>query len=119
MIERIIRNQFEDIHSRKELNQNDMKNLNIKLRNNIYTYLIDNEFKISKSTLFNLLENVLDEFKEKVSDKNEFLNAIRDGVNEVMSTLKEIKENPKLILYYKAMLYGDFKYETPVYLGSR
>lgn len=115
-IENIIRNSMEDIHSRKELSNEDMMNMNIKVRNNIYTYLIDNNLKVNRINLFNLLVDVLNEYKEKVQDHNEFLDNIKDSVNEVVETIKEYKDNKDFrnILH---VYYRDFKYETPTYLN--
>ena len=115
-IENIIRNGMEDIHSRKELSNEDMMNMNIKVRNNVYTYLIDNNLKVNKNKLFNLLVDVLDEYKDKVEDKNEFLDCIRDSVNEVVRVIGRVKDNPKfgkLLMKY----YREFKYEPPIYLN--
>jgi hypothetical protein len=115
-IENIVRNNMEDIHSRNELTDVDMMNMNIKLRNNIFTHLIDNNLKINRNNLFDLLVDVLDEYKDKVEDENEFLDNIKDSVNEVIKAIIEYRDNPefrKLLMVY----YRDFKYEPPVYLN--
>lgn len=115
-MENVVRGHMEDIHARNELTGEDMKNMNIKLRNNIYTYLIDNNLKVNRINLFNLLVDVLDEYKDKVQNQNEFLDNIKDSVKDIIHIIKNYKKNPKLLDVLKGY-YSQFNYELPVYLN--
>ena len=115
-MENVVRGHMEDIHARNELTGEDMKNMNIKLRNNIYTYLIDNNLKVNRINLFNLLVDVLDEYKDKVQNQNEFLDNIKDSVKDIIYIIKNHKKKPELLEVLKGY-YSQFNYEPPVYLN--
>lgn len=117
-MENIVRDSMEDIHSNKELSQDDMKSMNIQLRNNIYTYLVDNKLKINVETLYELLNNILNPYRDIVKDKDLFDRNIKDSIRDIVKVLREVRNNPELMNSIVQRNRG-FKYEPPTYIGSR
>lgn len=114
MMEFIIRDGMEDIHASGELDQEDMKNMNISLRNHFFTYLTTtNKFDIHD--VHGMLKKVMLPFRDKVKNKRNFDKALLSAVHELRTILKDSLKDPSILSILYARVKG-FKHEEPEFI---
>lgn len=111
IMEFIIRDGMEDIHASGELDQDDMKNMNISLRNHFYTYLLTN-YKINILDVYDMLKKVMTPFRDKVKDKNRFDKELLKSLHNLENIIKMARKDISVLSMLYARLKG-FKYEEP------
>lgn len=116
ILENTLRDSIEDMHAGDgEFSEDDMKEFNLTIRDEIYTYVIDaflyHKNGFNKKEFFSLMLTVLENFIiNNVVDKKRFKKLLSEGVERAFNLIKRIRKGEiKTDIYLSRYLYDRFE----------
>ena len=116
ILENSLRDSIEDMHAGDgEFSEDDMKELNLTIRDEIYTYVINaflyHKNNFNKKEFFDLILTVLENFTiNNVDDKKRFKKLLSQGVTKGFDLIKRIRRGEiKRDVYLRRYLYDRFE----------